>query len=94
MFFDLTGRHLCSLAFQLARANIIDMPFNAVKNKQEKIDWVIFLSVILNLNVCQAEATSLSKSNGFNRAEAGRFFDLLQLLLLDHDIPQAKNLQS
>ncbi|CAK8684407.1 unnamed protein product [Clavelina lepadiformis] len=78
MFFGLTGETLRALAFQLANANGIPVPFN-INNQKAGKDWLsCFLKRHPDLSLRQPEPTSLSRATGFNRTQVGRFFDLLK----------------
>ncbi|XP_076803114.1 uncharacterized protein LOC143447068 [Clavelina lepadiformis] len=78
MFFGITGETLRALAFQLANANGIPVPFN-INNRKAGKDWLLcFLKRHPDLSLQQPEPTSLSRATGFNRTQVGRFFDLLK----------------
>ena len=57
---------------------------------QARKDWLAnFLKRHPDLSIRQAEAISLARATGFNRALVGRFFDLSKQVLLEY-IPPAK----
>ena len=86
MFFGLTTDSLRELAFQLAEANGLNVPFNKSSNKAGK-DWLFnFLKRHPELSFRQPEHISLSRASGFNRVQVGRFFELLRQTLMDNGI--------
>ena len=67
MFFGLTPESLHVLAFDIAKANHFDVPFNSANQKTGK-DWLAaFLKRHPELSIRQPEATSLNRATGFNK---------------------------
>ena len=81
MFFGLTPESLRELAFDIAKANHINVPFRNANHKAGK-DWLAgFLKRHPELSIRQPEATSFNRAIGFNRTQVKRFFDLLKSIL-------------
>ena len=81
MFFGLTPKSLCVLAFDIAKANHFDVPFNSANQKARK-DWLAaFLKRHQELSIRQPEATSLNRATGFIKVQVNRFFNLLKSIL-------------
>ena len=78
MFFGLTSESLHVLAFDIAKANHFDMPFNSAIQKAGKYWLAAFLKCHPELSIRQPEATSLNHATGFNKVQVNRFFNLLK----------------
>lgn len=78
MFFGLTRKDVCALAFQLAVRNNIAHPFG--KDDRAGKDW--FYGFMKRnkgkLSIRKPTGTSFSRARGFNREEVSAFFDLLE----------------
>lgn len=80
LFFGLTIKDVCILAYQLAARNKISNPFGA--DGRAGKDWFYsFMGRHKNkLSLRKPTGTSFSRAKGFNKKEVGKFFDLLEKL--------------
>lgn len=88
--FGLTKTDLRRLAFQLAERNNLSHPFNK-EIGLAGLDWVSgFLKRHSELSLRSPEATSAARAMGFNRTVVSKFFDLLGLLYVKHELNPMK----
>ena len=69
------------LAFDIAKANHFDVPFNSANQKAEKGWLAVFLKRHPELSIRQPEATNLNRATGFYKVQVNRFFNLLKSVL-------------
>lgn len=85
MFYGLTKRDVCSLAYQLALRNKIPHPF---KNESAGKDWFYgFLKRHPKLSIRKPMGTSFARARGFNKEEVDKFFDLVDDVFKKHNYP-------
>jgi len=90
MFYGLTQKNLRKLAYQVASVNNIATRFNS-KNEIAGKDWLYgFLKRHPELAVRVPEPTSLSRASGFNREQVTRFFNVLDEIMANNDIPPSR----
>ena len=90
MFYGLTPTNVRKLAYQLASTNNIKTRFNDDKQIAGK-EWLHgFLSRHPVLSIRTPEPTSLSRASAFNVVQVKRFYDLLESIIMDNDIPPNK----
>ena len=77
-FFGLSGDDVRQVAYELAVLNKIEHPFDVGKGKAGRKWLQCFISRHPQLAIRKPEATSISRAVGFNRAQVGRFFDILR----------------
>ncbi|KAG8196604.1 hypothetical protein JTE90_014163 [Oedothorax gibbosus] len=88
MFFGLTKRDVCSLAYQLAFRNNIPHPF---KDEAAGKDWFYaFMKRNPKLSVRKPMNTTFARDRGFNKEEVDTFFDLLESLFKNHNYPPCR----
>ena len=88
-FFSLTRDAVCSLAYDYATVNKLNVPFN--KEKKAGPDWLeSFLKRHSNLSIKQPESTSLARATGFNKVQVDRFFQLSRKIISDCNIAPDK----
>ena len=87
MFYGLTPTNVRKLAYQLASTNNIKTRFKDDKQIAGK-EWLHgFLSRHPVLSIRTPEPTSLSRASAFNVVQVKRFYDLLESIIMDNDIP-------
>lgn len=85
MFYGLTKRDVCSLAYQLAVRNNIPHPF---KDETAGKDWFYaFMKRNPKLSVRKPIGTSFARARGFNKEEVDKFFDLLDDVFKKYNFP-------
>ena len=77
MFHGLSIHRCCSLAFELATRNNIDVPLSWQINKKAGHDWWLGFKQRYELSVRKPEATSLGRATAFNKPVVSKFFDNL-----------------
>ena len=88
-FFGLTRDAVCSLAYDYATVNKLNVPFN--KEKKAGPDWLeSFLKRHPDLSIRQPESTSLARATEFNIVQVDRFFQLLRKIISDCNIAPDK----
>lgn len=76
MFYGLTRKDICALAFQLAIRNQIPHPFG--KDDKAGKDWFsAFMKRNPKLSIRKPMGTSFARARGFRKEEVDKFFDLL-----------------
>jgi len=86
LLFGLSEDAVCKLAYELAKANNINVPFNHLKKKAGK-DWLCnFLKRHPSISLRQPEATSISRATGFNKVQVSTFFKKLKEVIEQNQI--------
>ena len=81
---------MCSLAYDYATVNKLNVPFNKEKKKAGP-DWLeSFLKKHPDLSIRQPESTSLARATGFNKVQVDKFFQLLRKIISDCNIAPDK----
>ncbi|XP_063216887.1 uncharacterized protein LOC134527855 isoform X1 [Bacillus rossius redtenbacheri] len=85
MFYGLTSKDVCILAFQLAVRNNLAHPFG--QNDKAGKDWFHgFMTRNKDkLSIRKPTGTSFSRAKGFNKEEVSAFFDLLEKQFEKHN---------
>ena len=87
MFNGLTPTNLRKLAYRLASTNSTNTRFNDDKQIAGK-EWQRgFLSRHPELSISTLNLTSLSRASAFNVVQIKRFYDILESIIMDNDIP-------
>ena len=80
MFHGLSSKEIRRLAYDFAKNMDIEVPFND-DTKMAGVDWLNAFMKRHNLSARTAEATSVARMVGFNRAKVGMFFDIYKELM-------------
>ena len=81
----LTNKELRQLAFDFASRMNLQHRFNS-ENKMAGRDWLSgFLSRHPELSIRKPKATNIARAAGFNKVQAGKFFEVYGNLLSAHD---------
>lgn len=85
IYYGLTPKNVCSLAYDCAIKFNIKFPNSWKTNKMAGKDWLTaFLKRNPKLSIRKPEATSLGRATSFNKTNVGRFFDKLAAVLDRH----------
>ena len=78
----LSSRAVRLLAFDFATVNHISIPSSWILNQGATEDWLLaFMKRHWELSLRTPEPTSLSRATSFNRANVGKYFDNLDMVL-------------
>ena len=86
MFFGMLRKDLMILAFEIATENGIGHPFNKDKSLAGKTWYCNFMKRHPDLSLRQPEATSISRASGFNKGAIDHYFNLLEDLIVKHQL--------
>lgn len=90
MFYGLTSKDVCKLAFDLAEKEGLDHPFNKEKGLAGR-DWLGKFMKTHDITLRKPEATSIARAVGFNKPSVDKFYGLLKSELQNFPY-QAKNI--
>ncbi|XP_001200652.1 uncharacterized protein LOC764371 [Strongylocentrotus purpuratus] len=77
MFHGLSVNRCCTLAYEFAKRNNVDVPASWDREKKAGQDWWLGFKKRQNLAIRHPEATSLGRATAFNRPVVDKFFDNL-----------------
>ncbi|XP_023215632.1 uncharacterized protein LOC111618357 isoform X2 [Centruroides sculpturatus] len=86
MFYGISTVDFRRLAFQYAKANNLQHPFNEEK-KMAGPDWLANFMKKENLSLRTPEGMSMSRIMGFTREKVNKFFEIFQQVKIDNNIP-------
>lgn len=89
MFYGLTLKALCILAYDYAEKNGLQHRFNQEARMAGR-DWAIAFCKRRNLSLRQPEKTSLARASGFNKIQIGRFFENLKKTYREKAFPASR----
>ena len=77
MFHGLSVNRCCSLAYEFAKRNNLDVPISWDRDQVAGQDWWLGFKKRQNLAIRSPEATSFGRATAFNRPVVDKFFDNL-----------------
>uniref|UniRef100_UPI00358F7108 uncharacterized protein isoform X4 n=1 Tax=Myxine glutinosa TaxID=7769 RepID=UPI00358F7108 len=83
MFHGLSLNRCCTLAYEFAKRNNVDVPASWDREKKAGQDWWSGFKKRQNLAIRQPEATSFGRATAFNRPVVDKFFNNLAQAMIE-----------